>query len=196
VAYYRNRQWRTGLLDGVQGITITDPHLVAEILQSKEFDKDGRTYRTLDSVRLSPYCFHGAALAIFIPSYVHLALCPECKQAHMGARSYSSLLEIVKRCMVPWDEISNHSNSKLDCRCLATRGTGAFLQHLHHLLDGRVSARESCLPSALKTSGMPQHAACMAYMSQRGTLLAKPAQPAFLPLTANKCRAFEGSQCK
>ena len=57
----------------MQGITITDPHLVAEILQSKEFDKDGRTYRTLDSVRLSPYCFRGAALAIIIPSYVQFS---------------------------------------------------------------------------------------------------------------------------
>lgn len=135
-------------------------------------------------------------LLLSFPAMCNLAFCPECKQAHMGARSYSSLLEIMKPCIVPWDEISNHSNSKLDCRCLATRGMGAFLQHLHHLLDGRVSARESCLPSAHKTSGMPQHAACMVYMSQRGTLLAKPAQPAFLPSTANKCWAFEGSQCK
>jgi hypothetical protein len=35
----------------LQGIVITDPYLVAEVLQSKDFDKETRTYRTLDSVR-------------------------------------------------------------------------------------------------------------------------------------------------
>ena len=34
----------------VQGIVITDPYLMAEVLQSKEFDKEPRTYKALDSV--------------------------------------------------------------------------------------------------------------------------------------------------
>ncbi len=38
----------------LQGVVITDPHLIAEVLQSKEFEKDVRTYRTLDSVSLLP----------------------------------------------------------------------------------------------------------------------------------------------
>ncbi len=38
----------------LQGVVITDPHLIAEVLQSKDFEKDVRTYRTLDSVSLCP----------------------------------------------------------------------------------------------------------------------------------------------
>ena len=34
----------------VQGIVITDPYLMAEVLQSKDFDKEPRTYKALDSV--------------------------------------------------------------------------------------------------------------------------------------------------
>ena len=41
--------WLTGVIL-MQGVVITDPHLMAEVLQSKEFDKEPRTYRAMDSV--------------------------------------------------------------------------------------------------------------------------------------------------
>ncbi len=51
----------------LQAINISDPYLIAEILQSKDFDKETFTYRQLDSVRflLMWYLFH---LAEFMPS--------------------------------------------------------------------------------------------------------------------------------
>ena len=51
----------------VQGIVITDPHLIAEVLQSKDFEKDFRTYRTLDSVSLCPVLLR----AISMTPYLH-----------------------------------------------------------------------------------------------------------------------------
>lgn len=82
-----------------QGVVITDPHLIAEVLQSKDFEKDVRTYRTLDSVRLLSCCCHATPLGHMIPA----RLLAEDKSAiaNEGMKSHEMLLSFT----VMWCEI-------------------------------------------------------------------------------------------